>query len=346
MILSLLLLLGGPLQHSGWPLETPLDRLLIVSVDGLRSDALVSGGPAALPALHRLLSGTSTLNARTDPDITVTLPNHVGMLTGQFLSGADGHRWSENIDPPPGKTLEQQAGRYLPGIFDVAHDHGLRTALFAGKSKFSLFDLSWDQAHGRPDRTGADHGRDKLDEYRFDEDPGRLTASARLALQAADRTLVFLHYPMPDLAGHSSGWDLSPDSPYMKAVAQVDAELEVLMAAIQAWTEDGQRIGVILTADHGGGSPLHGHSRGTGLWVNYIIPFLVWSPWLEGGQDLYAAFPQRWTDPSIRQPGIRGPQPVRNLDAAGIALELLGLPSLIPAAAEALVPKKSPSVAD
>ncbi len=332
-MLALLLLLSGPLPHQGWPIEAPLDRVLIVSVDGLRSDALLSGGPEALPALHRLLGGAATLNARTDPAITVTLPNHVGMFTGLPMAAEGGHGWRGNVDPPEGETLHQKAGRYLPGIFDVAHDHGLRTGLFAGKTKFSLFPFSWGAEHGRPDQVGADDGRNKIDAYLYHEQAEVLVEAAIKALGDGERALVALHFAAPDKAGHAHGWDLSPDSPYMQAVAAVDAQLGVLLQELDRLAEQGVRPGLILTADHGGGSPWKGHSRGTGLWVNYIIPFLVWSPCFDGGADLYQRFPDRWTDPGLLQPPAEGPRPVRNLDAGRVALELLDLPPLIPATA-------------
>jgi hypothetical protein len=41
-------------------------------------------------------------------------------------------------------------------VFDVVHDHGGRTALYAAKPKFRMFARTWN-AHGAPDRVGHNH---------------------------------------------------------------------------------------------------------------------------------------------------------------------------------------------
>jgi hypothetical protein len=80
------------------------EHVIFISVDGLRSDVLTSLGPDNLPAFYRLMNeGSSTLNARNDPDYTITLPNHTSMLTGRFVSGSAGHNWTKNTDPTPAK---------------------------------------------------------------------------------------------------------------------------------------------------------------------------------------------------------------------------------------------------
>src|SRR5690349_16024485 len=56
-----------------------IDRVLVISVDGLRPDLLAR---AYTPNLHALMqAGSFTLWARTTA-VSVTLPSHVSMLTG------------------------------------------------------------------------------------------------------------------------------------------------------------------------------------------------------------------------------------------------------------------------
>lgn len=327
MSLATLLWLASciPMQEAG---EQPpaaaepaaFDHVLLVSVDGLRADVLADTG--ALPAFARLLQGPHTLNARTDPDFTVTLPNHVGMVTGRRALGELGHGWQRNDDPKPGQTLHDRG--YVPSIFDVAHDHGLRTAVLASKSKFSLFDESYDGDRGLPDTTGADDGRDKIDLYLFDKDAGDLTDAALRFLRQGGRSLLFLHYRDPDSAGHGEGWDLDPRSDYREAVAEVDRGLRRVLDGVQSDSALRGRVAVVLTADHGGGKPRKDHQAKDEP-LNYTIPLLVWLGDGARPADLYALNPDTRADPGTAPAAAQLP-PIRNSDAANLALALLRLP--------------------
>jgi predicted AlkP superfamily pyrophosphatase or phosphodiesterase len=307
------------------------DHVLVVSVDGLRSDALLAA--PALPAFRRLMEGAATLNARTDPDFTTTMPNHVGMVTGRCSGGTGGHGWILNDDVPRAHVLHRD-GPYIAGMFDVAHDHGVFTAVIAGKSKFALFDASWDDAHGAPDASGPDHGRDKLDAYEHVEwvpgSPRQQSARATdraLSLLGSDRgrSLILLHYAAPDILAHEHGWDLTAGSAYLGAVEEVDRQLGRLLDFVQTHPSTRDRCAIVLTTDHGGGGPHHHHAR-TDLWVNYIIPFMAWRGGVAGG-DLYRLNPATRRDPGLWQPPAGAdPPPIRNSDAANLALGLLGLP--------------------
>jgi predicted AlkP superfamily pyrophosphatase or phosphodiesterase len=295
---------------------------------------LIAQAPEALPGFARLMAGASTLNARTDPDFTVTLPNHTCMLTGRFVLGPAGHGWVENEDPPEGLTLSKNKGGYVAGIFDVAHDRGLRTAFFAGKTKFSLYEASWNAENGAPDTVGDDQGRKKIDEYLFTEKLSEITDGVLRNLKlGTTKSLVFVHFATPDLTAHAYGWDVTPGSRYLKAVAAVDHEIARLLDAIQADELLRGKTAVVLTADHGGGAPFRSHDQ-TRMWVDYIIPFLVWTG--DGGtpRDLYAINARTRADPGLAQvrPGANGSDgkpllpPIRNGDAGNLVLSLLLLP--------------------
>ena len=94
---------------------------------------------------------------------------------------------------------------------------------------------------------------------------------------------------------------------------------------------------MIVTADHGGRGPSH---RDPTKLANYRIPFLLWGAGVPEGKDLYAINPGR-RDPGDARIGYAGAQPVRNLDAAGLALRLLGLPTLPGTSAGGLKPLRS-----
>lgn len=335
------------------PPARTFENAIVISVDGLRSDALIALPPKDLPNFARLRQGASTLNARTDPDWTITLPNHTAMITGRFVEGPDGHAWTRNDEADPGETLATKKKAYVPGIFDVAHDRGFRTELYTGKVKFSIYDVTWNAENGAPDVTGTDEGRDKLDAFVFELDTKTMVDAllASMASETKQRRLLFVHFAVTDLTAHASGWDVTPGSRYMKAVQIVDAQLGRILDAIEGSPTWKGRTAIVLTADHGGGAPFKSHDQ-KHMWVDYVIPFVVWTG---GGEpcDLYARNLATRRDPGLWQVTREGQvrhadahddtahgdvlhaptprldsvlPPIRNGDAGNLALQLLGLP--------------------
>jgi predicted AlkP superfamily pyrophosphatase or phosphodiesterase len=327
MLLALLAVLLPPCGDPPAPL--PLENAVLVSVDGLRSDALLALQPEALPAFTRLLGGAATLNARCDPDYSITLPNHTSMLTGRPVLGPDGHAWVENDEAPEDATLHKNKGSYLASLFDVAHDRGWHTALLAGKPKFALYDHSYDAQDGAPDTVAPDDGRDKLDVYFFSLKTEEIGDGVVKELgDGSKKSVVFVHFAITDLTAHVAGWDLTPNSKYLQAVARVDHELAKILAAIDAQPKLRGHTAIVLTADHGGGAPYKSHDQNK-MWVDYIIPFVVWTG--DGAKaGLYELNAQTRRDPSLANPPIAAPglPPVRNGEAGNVVLQLLGLPAI------------------
>jgi hypothetical protein len=307
--------------------DRDLDVVVLISVDGLRSDAVLAV-PGTLPAFERLRRGAHTLNARTDPDATITLPNHTGMLTGRFRDGEGGHRWSANGEVEPHENLHDHAGTYVASAFDVAHDRGVRTVLFTGKPKFALYRQSYDADRGAPDAVPPDDGRGKIDRFALDVDPNGLADLVLDELgRAGTKLFVFAHFATSDLTAHEHGWDVTKNSHYLRAVGAVDTALGRILDAIERDPGLAARAAVILTTDHGGGAPFKSHTS-THMWVNAVIPFCVWTPGASAA-DLYAVNAGRRHDPGLALPGRDDPrQPVRNLEAGNVALDLLGLPPI------------------
>ncbi|MEO9323193.1 alkaline phosphatase family protein [Nocardioides sp. C4-1] len=281
-------------------------QVLAISLDGLNPDALRRLGRRGAPHLWRLFDeGAGTLNARSEYEQTVTLPNHTGMVTGRRIDrGHGGHGVTWNDDRLRPRTVQRAAHHGVSSVFARVDRGGGSAAVFSTKQKFSLFQRSWP--------TGVDRSV-----ISFDDDAG-VTAAARADLVARDRAFTLLHLGAADKAGHAAGW---MSSSYLAAVRRLDGLVGDVLA-------DAERdpaladLTIIVTADHGGvpGSRDHGQRRRP---ANYTVPFVVWGPGIERA-DLYAINPG-YRDPGRSRPGLTGQQPVRNGDVANLALGLLGL---------------------
>jgi predicted AlkP superfamily pyrophosphatase or phosphodiesterase len=287
----------------------PVTRVLAVSIDGLRSSAISELGRAGTPTLHRLMSrGASTLNARTEREMTVTLPNHTGMVTGRrIVASQGGHGVTWNDDRLRPRTVQRAAGHDVSSVFRVVHNAGRRTAVFASKTKFSLFERSWDGA---------------IDKFRVRLDNAGLVRMVRSDLLGANRAFTFLHLSAPDSAGHASGWG---SRAYLEAVRATDRRLGQLVRTIEGTPRLSRHLVLMVTADHGGAGKDHGDP--TRL-VDYRVPFIVWGPTVAHRQSLYRLNPD-YANPGDRRTSYSDArQPVRNGMVANLTLDLLGLPAV------------------
>lgn len=279
-------------------------RVLAISVDGLRSSVVGELGAAELPALHRLLEeGASTLDARTTSERTETLPNHTSMLTSRRVDASKGgHGVTWNTDES-GRTVQGAAGEKVQSVFTKVWRAGGTTALFTGKSKFSLFKRSWGRAVQR---------------YLLAEDPDVLVRKARRDLRKQTRTFTFLHLSAPDVAGHASGWD---SEEYLDAVRRVDEWLADLLDTVASKPVLRKHLTILLTADHGGSGTSHVDPT---VRAHFRIPFLAWGDGVRAG-DLYD-LNDDYKKPGRKRPSYAKPkQPVRNAAVGNLALDLLGL---------------------
>jgi len=304
--------------------------VILISVDGMGSaylkPLLQAGLATELTTFKRLQAeGCGTLNARDDANYAITLPNHTTMVTGRGVIGATGHNWTSNTDPPAGSTLETNKGTYVASAFDVVHDHGLRSAIWSGKSKFSLYHKSYGPTTGAPDVTGADNGRDKIDYEKIiaAAPAADLAADFITQMAAAPFNFAFFHFQDPDGAGHALGWSADPASAYAAALKRVDTQIGKILDMVHDTPALNGKTTIILTSDHGGHGNTHGDTKNP---LDYTIPFYVWGAGAASGRDLYSINPSTRSAPDASaNPSYSGPQPVRNGDAANLALSLLGL---------------------
>ncbi|WP_210438426.1 alkaline phosphatase family protein [Nocardioides xinjiangensis] len=284
------------------------ESVLAISIDGMSVPAVRRLGRKQLPHLHRFMrAGASTLNARTEHEMTVTLPNHTGMVTGRRIEAATGgHGVTWNDDRPVPSTVQAAAGHDVASVFSVVDAAGGSAALFASKTKFGLWQRSWPDA---------------IDRTTIDLDNAALVTALVDDLET-DRDFRFLHLSLPDNAGHRSGW---MSRPYLAAVRRSDALVGRVVRAVNA--DPARRAGttILLTSDHGGHGPSHDKAT---LLDNYRVVFMARGSAVDRGVDLYAINPS-YKDPGTRRTryGMRRP-PVRNGMIANLALDLLDLPAV------------------
>jgi predicted AlkP superfamily pyrophosphatase or phosphodiesterase len=278
-------------------------QVLAISVDGLNVSAIEQLGASGAPTFHRLLDeGAGTLNARTEVEQSVTLPNHTSMMTGRRIAAAKGGHGVTWDDDRTAMTVQKAAGHGVASIFSTVHADGGTTALYTTKEKFGLYERSWPKG---------------IDTFTANENQKRLVSLARADLRDGAPTFTFLHVSLPDRNGHAYG-GMSPK--YLGAVKRTDAQLGTLLDALA-----GSSVTVILTADHGFATGATDHSARRDI-ENFRIPFLTWGAGVDHA-DLYELNPG-FRDPGTARPSYAGKQPVRNGDVANLAASLLGLPAV------------------
>ena len=320
-----------------------IDHVLHISIDGLHAgqlSSLMETEPESFSNFQRFVTeGATTFNARTDYFSTFTLPNHTSMLTGRpVLQPGDDptlhHGYTNNFHPPTSVTLHQSNPDvdYIASTFDVAHDYGRSTALYATKSKFILYqqtyNATFDTPGGRDDvyLADGDQGRDKLDHYVYDgfnNSTPAIVETMRDDYANEPFDYAFLHFFEPDLFGHSFGWR---SAEWNQAVASLDVQLGHVFEMIETSPDLRDRTAIVVTADHGGS--LFGHGDTTKPNV-YTIPFFVWGPGVPAGRDLYEINLLTRRNPGTEQIEYSADdQPIRNGDSGNLALALLGIPAI------------------
>jgi hypothetical protein len=305
--------------------------VIVISVDGLGGTYLSNlfarvDNTYPIPNFKRLKNeGASTLAAHIDNNNYETLPNHTSIVTARPQLGANGHNWTSNGDPTVGQTIHTVKGSYVAGVFDVAHDNGLRTGMYANKSKFMLFDTyattytnggSYNAVNGAIDTTGPDNGRDKIDNSYINTALGGIIVNTFIAQQKTNSMqYAFLHINEPDSYGHNYGWG---SATWYSAVVTVDTMLGKIFTLVEQDVPAMKgNTAIILTADHG--------YQGAPGPNTYSVPFFVWGPGVPAGADLYALnVGRRQVASTYPMTTYGGIQPIRNAEVNNVALQLLG----------------------
>jgi arylsulfatase A-like enzyme len=229
------------------------EHVIIVSIDGLRPDAITKFGAGTIERLMQ--QGSYSLKASTILP-SKTLPSHTSMLTG-VEPNVHGVTWNE-------EDLEDHGHVATPTIFAAAKRAGLHTAAFFSKSKFQYLQvpgtLDYSQApDGWPGKWSADRTVDDVADYLEEHRPN----------------LLFVHLGEPDFVGHITGW---MSAPYGWAVREADHQLADLVEVADRAFGAGNYT-LILTADHGG----HGRNHGSAGMRDVTIPWIAWGKGVSAG---------------------------------------------------------------
>ncbi len=230
----------------------PISRVLIVTFDGLRPDAIAAANMTNVLALMQ--SGAYTLNAQTIMPSS-TLPSHASMLTG-MCPAKHIVRWNEYV-PENGFARGTD-------IFDLVHGAELQTAMVVGKEKLrQVTEPVSTDFFAFIDET------DKIDDF---------TTIERLAIDQIKIgfNLMLVHFPNGDLAGHEEGW---MSRQQLKAYAKDDRSFGLILQALKDRGMYDDTI-IIVTADHGG----HDSSHGTNAPEDMTIPWVISGPRVYPGQ--------------------------------------------------------------
>lgn len=223
-----------------------ISRVLIVSFDGLRPDAIAQAKMVNVMSLMQ--TGAYTLTAQTIMP-SITLPSHSSMLVGTCPAK---HivRWNEYI-PSNGYALGTD-------IFDLAHAVGMRTVMVVGKEKL--------QQITEPASLDFFAFVDNTDKI---EDPYSIAQLANKQISQGF-SLMFVHFPNGDLAGHDYGW---MSRKQLEAYADDDVSFGYILETLknQAMYEGTL---IIVTSDHGG----HDSTHGIDIPEDMTIPWIVSGP--------------------------------------------------------------------
>lgn len=228
----------------------PISHVVIISIDGLRPDALEEADTPTLDALRA--QGAYQPAAQTVLP-SVTLVSHASMVSGMSPE-KHGIFWNSN-DPELGKVQG-------PTLFSVAHEAGLSTAMVVGKPKLEHLVLPG-----------------SVDNYIYAGFTDRQVVNETVAVIQSDMpALLFIHLPDVDSAGHALGW---MSLGQLLAVSLTDRLIGEVVSALETEGYLEQTL-LIITADHGGSGIKHGSDSPEDM----TIPWLAVGPGAPAGKVL------------------------------------------------------------
>jgi membrane-anchored protein YejM (alkaline phosphatase superfamily) len=292
------------------------ERVIIISIDGLRPDAIEAAKAETLLSL--IQKGAWGQHVETIRP-SITLPSHTAMLTGLDF----GHN--------PVVWNNYRSGYIpVPTVFSVAAQSKKSSAMLFSKDKFHYIAnpacVNWVYGPPIPNKVpDKENYADATDRERLikrDEaweklppptKPGvpwagnlwtsadQLAHAFNEAYPIAKWPVTFIHFREPDENGHMWGW---MGAKYINGVKEVDKAIASILPTIEKMGGFG-KIALIITADHGGSD------RGHWKWNNQDKPENVTIPWICVGPKVPA--------------GLKIERPLRTFDTMPTALAFLGI---------------------
>jgi predicted AlkP superfamily pyrophosphatase or phosphodiesterase len=227
--------------------EQSAEFALVITIDGLRADAIAKANAPNLTDLIKEGSYTPSAKTVTPPK---TLPSHISLVTGlvpkKHLTFIN--EWIEDMGYVEFET-----------IFTLAKKEGFSTAMFVGKDKLTFI--------------AVPKSIDKLEVVEYSPASVKEISNSFISYMKENTPgITLIHFPEPDIPGHKNGW-MSEE--YLNALQRVDTELgNIINALKQAGIYE--KSFLVITSDHGGKGKTHKGDH----------PDVTTIPWLAVGEGV------------------------------------------------------------
>jgi predicted AlkP superfamily pyrophosphatase or phosphodiesterase len=229
--------------------DRPQNRVVLIGIDGCRTDALQAADPPNLDRLiaHGAFSGaTNIVGTRSDEADTVSGPGWSNILTGVW---ADKHGVTNNAFKVKHYDEYPHFFVHVKHVFPGAHTHSycvwppIDTQIVAGADESICFARD---EKSEPDCAAAD---------------ARCAAKAVDVLKNADPDVMFVYFENVDATGHGKGFHRSVPE-YIAAIKGVDVHVGEVLSALRSRPKFKEENWLILVGtDHGGRGTGHGGGR-------------------------------------------------------------------------------------
>ncbi len=212
-----------------------MEKVILISIDGMRPDGLCKCGNAFLSELTK--KSSYTFEAKTVFP-SVTLPCHLSMF--------------HSVPPERHGTLTNDyviPVRPVSGLLEVLKANGKRNAIYYGWE--SMRDIS---------RVDSLIAAEYINSYSFEHTDAILTERALNYIKLAHPDFVFLYMSETDeKGGHDGGW---MSEKYLEYVSCAIDNVKRVMEEV------GDEYTIVVTSDHGG----HDRCHGTDMPEDMTIP--------------------------------------------------------------------------